>query len=155
MHHRQKGAALIVGLLLLVIVTVLGVTAIGTANTELVMAGNEQFRERAAQAADAGIETVMMRLRQDVEPMPGNYDEKINIAIPSQGGDRFTTRADYVGESSISNNGSVFTTFIYRVQSTGVSLRNANAVHETGAWTPGPKGPNVPMCPVSMCPSGL
>ena|SRR5688572_8854794 len=154
--HRQRGAALIVGLMLLVIVTVLAITAVGTANTELIMAGNEQFRQRALQASESGVETVMMRLRQDVEPVPGSFDQKTNIAIPGSTGDTFSTRADYMGESTISNNGSVFTTFLYRVQSTGSSRQNARAQVEVGAWAPGPKMPGyVPPCPVSMCPSGL
>ena len=55
-HKRQKGAALVVGLMLLVIVTVLAVSAVGTASTEMIMAGNEQYRERAFQAAEIGIE---------------------------------------------------------------------------------------------------
>ena len=54
--HRQRGAALIIGLMMLVVITLLAVTAVNTASTELVMAGNEQFRERAFQAADAGVE---------------------------------------------------------------------------------------------------
>jgi len=154
--RKQRGAALIVGLMLLVIVTILAITAVGTANTELIMSGNEQFRQRAAQASDSGIERSMMTLRVDVEPVPGSFDEKLNVAIPSLTGDQYTSRAEYMGESSISNNGSVFTTFLYRVRSTGTSRQNARIQTEVGAWAPGPKMPGfVPPCPVAMCPGPL
>ncbi len=47
---------MIVGLVMLSIVTLMAITAMNTSSTELIMAGNEQFRERALQVADAGIE---------------------------------------------------------------------------------------------------
>jgi type IV pilus assembly protein PilX len=53
---RQSGAALVIGLILLVVLTLLAVTGMNTASTELRMAGNEQFRKTAFEAAEAGIE---------------------------------------------------------------------------------------------------
>lgn len=144
---RQRGAALVIGLMLLVIVTLLAITAVGTSNTELIMAGNEQFRERATQAADAGIEAAIRTLRTDVPPGSGAKDYA-NIALPSLTGDTYTTRSEYLGYSTISYNGSAFTTFVYRVRSTGASLRNSTAVHEVGAWELGPKdSSNFPPMP--------
>jgi type IV pilus assembly protein PilX len=54
--RRQQGAALVVGLILLVVLTLLAVSGMNTASTELKMAGNEQFRKRAFEASEAGIE---------------------------------------------------------------------------------------------------
>jgi type IV pilus assembly protein PilX len=53
---RQSGAALVVGLILLVVLTLLAVSGMNTASTELRMAGNEQYRKRAFEASEAGIE---------------------------------------------------------------------------------------------------
>ncbi|HZF14394.1 MAG TPA: PilX N-terminal domain-containing pilus assembly protein [Steroidobacteraceae bacterium] len=53
---RQTGAALVIGLILLVVLTLLAVSGMNTANTELKMAGNEQFRRRAFEVSEAGIE---------------------------------------------------------------------------------------------------
>jgi type IV pilus assembly protein PilX len=57
--HRQSGAALVVGLLLLLVLTILAVSGMTTATLELQMAGNEQYQERAFQAAEAGVEQAM------------------------------------------------------------------------------------------------
>ena len=53
---RQRGAALAVGLILLLVLTVLAITGMSTATLELRMAGNKQFQERAFEAAEVGIE---------------------------------------------------------------------------------------------------
>jgi type IV pilus assembly protein PilX len=58
---RQRGATLIVGLVLMLVLTVLGVSGMNTATTEITMAGNTQFQEDAFQltedAADIAIGT--------------------------------------------------------------------------------------------------
>jgi len=55
LRSRQRGAALVVGLILLLILTVLGITGVVTAALELQMSGNTQFQERSFQAAEYGI----------------------------------------------------------------------------------------------------
>jgi hypothetical protein len=52
----QTGSALVVGLLLLSLITLLGLAGAAAAQVELQLARNEQFRENAASAAAAGIE---------------------------------------------------------------------------------------------------
>lgn len=52
---RQQGAALVVGLVLLLIMTVLGVSGMNTATLELIMAGNAEVQQEAFQAAETGI----------------------------------------------------------------------------------------------------
>jgi type IV pilus assembly protein PilX len=58
---RERGAALIVGLVLLLIMTVLGVSGMGTAALELVMAGNAESQQDAFQAAETGIDIAIDR----------------------------------------------------------------------------------------------
>ncbi|MBT8091908.1 MAG: hypothetical protein KJN77_02660 [Gammaproteobacteria bacterium] len=53
---QQSGAALVIGLLLLVVITVLAVSGMNTATTELAMARNHQNYEYAFQAAETGLE---------------------------------------------------------------------------------------------------
>ena len=55
-RHQQTGAALVVSLLLLVIITVLAVSGMNTATTELALARNDQNYEYAFQAAETGLE---------------------------------------------------------------------------------------------------
>jgi hypothetical protein len=57
--HRQSGAALIVGLILLVVITVLAVSGMNTATTELAMARNDQNYESAFQTAETGLEQAL------------------------------------------------------------------------------------------------
>ena len=59
LRRRQRGAALVVGLLLLVVITVLAVSGMYTATTELAMARNDQNYEYAFQAAETGLEVAL------------------------------------------------------------------------------------------------
>ena len=56
---RQHGAALVVGLILLVVITVLAISGMTTATTELAMARNNQNSENAFQAAETGLESAL------------------------------------------------------------------------------------------------
>ena len=60
MRH-QRGAALVVGLILLMVLTVLAISGMNTATTELALAQNTQYFENAFQAAESGIEEVLSR----------------------------------------------------------------------------------------------
>ena len=53
--RKQNGAALVVGLILLVVITVLAISGMNTATTELAMARNDQNYENAFQAAETGL----------------------------------------------------------------------------------------------------
>ncbi len=53
--QKQTGAALVVGLILLVVITVLAISGMNTATTELAMARNDQNYENAFQAAETGL----------------------------------------------------------------------------------------------------
>src|SRR5690606_1812051 len=64
-RKNQRGAALVGGLILLVIVTVLAISGMNTATTELAMARNDQNYENAFQAAETGLEMALAR---------GNFD---------------------------------------------------------------------------------
>ncbi len=59
MHNKQQGAALVVGLILLVVITVLAISGMNTATTELAMARNDQNYENAFQAAETGLAEVL------------------------------------------------------------------------------------------------
>ena len=55
----QQGAALIVGLVMLLVLTLLAVSTMRTAALELLMASNAQYRENAFRLAEAGIADAM------------------------------------------------------------------------------------------------
>ncbi|MDJ0911839.1 MAG: PilX N-terminal domain-containing pilus assembly protein [Woeseiaceae bacterium] len=64
-YKKQNGAALVVGLILLVVITVLAISGMNTATTELAMARNDQTTENVFQAAETGIEAALAQGRWD------------------------------------------------------------------------------------------
>ncbi|MGB5591475.1 MAG: PilX N-terminal domain-containing pilus assembly protein [Gammaproteobacteria bacterium] len=54
--HRQSGAALVVGLVLLLVLTILAVATMNTASLEVTMASNNQNGQSAFQMAETGID---------------------------------------------------------------------------------------------------
>jgi Tfp pilus assembly protein PilX len=59
---RQRGTTLAIGLTLLSLVTLLGLAGASTAHVERLLAQNGLFRENAASAASAGIESAISRI---------------------------------------------------------------------------------------------
>lgn len=58
-RRRQKGAALIVGLVLLLVLTMLGISGINMATLEIKMTENTQAAEFAFEAAETGIDVAL------------------------------------------------------------------------------------------------
>ena len=58
-RNKQQGAALVVGLMLLVVITVLAISGMNTATTELALVRNVQAYEDAFQAAETGLATAL------------------------------------------------------------------------------------------------
>jgi type IV pilus assembly protein PilX len=148
-RNRQKGAALVVGLMLLVIVTVLAVSAVGTASTELVMAGNEQYRERAFQAAEIGVETGIRKLATIPQDYVAHPDPA--VAVTSLPSDNYVVSSIYLGEDDDIPGYSAgkFVGLHYRIDSTGNSQRNAKSVHAQGAYVVGSGGGNGYFPPIN------
>lgn len=146
---RQKGAALVVGLMLLVIVTVLAVSAVGTASTEMIMAGNEQYRERAFQAAEIGIERGIKKLATIPQDNVPHTDAL--VAVTSLPQDSYVLTSQYLGEDDDIPNFSAgkFVGLHYRIDSTGASQRNAQSVHQQGAYVLGSGGGGGYFAPIA------
>jgi len=142
-HHyrnRQKGAALIIALMLLVIVRVRAVSAVGTASPEMVMAGNEQFRQRAFQAAEIGVEKGIKQLAKIPQDNVAHTDASVTVTSQSQ--DSYVITSQYIGEDDDIPNYSAgkFVGLHYRIDSTGSSQRNSTSVHHQGAYVVGSGG---------------
>ncbi|MFO7278391.1 MAG: pilus assembly PilX N-terminal domain-containing protein [Pseudomonadota bacterium] len=134
MYLHQRGSALIVGLILLLVITVLAVTGMSTASTELIMAGNEQYRQNAFQAAETGIEEALRDL--PMVPQTGVPVTVGPVAVPGSTTDSYEVTSQYMGEDEdiAGFSQGKFTGLHYRVQSTGTSARNAVSRHEQGAY---------------------
>ncbi len=131
--HRQRGAALIVGLLLLLVVTLLAVAGMNSASVEFVMAGNEQYRSRAFQAAEAGIEESLVKGIFN----PG--DPKIqavagDVTFTANSKDDYSAaverQLDGAAQPAIwGNTWNSFSTYHFQITSTGTSVRNSRSVN--------------------------
>lgn len=109
---RERGVALVIALVLLLIITLFATGGMVTATAELTMAGNEQFHRRAIDAASAGIEVGIARLAPATgETAAGQY------AVTSR----------YVGEEATLPGFSAdkFSARHFEIESVGTSARNA------------------------------
>lgn len=97
---RQRGAALIIGLILLMVLTVLAISTMRTATLELLMAGNAQYRENAFRIAEAGVAARMRQAADDPAtmdlaldcPAPGDpaLPPDATVAVPELNGEHRT-----------------------------------------------------------------
>jgi Tfp pilus assembly protein PilX len=151
--RHQRGAALIVGLLLLTIITLLAIAGMNSASIELVMAGNTQYHQRAFQASESGIEDTFMvnPLPPSVKDAAGTVIDKglMNVTIASSSPDKYTTSLTMDsdnGRLATNNSALVFTMLDYTVRSVGTSARNARTTHTQGLaiLAPGAGGPVRP-----------
>jgi len=98
MSTQQSGAALIVSLILLMVLTVLAISTMRTASLGLLMAGNAQVRQNAFQLAQAGIDDVV---RLDEPVGVGGCAAPVAdppVAVPELRGS-YITSVCYRGES--------------------------------------------------------
>lgn len=131
--RRQRGAALVIGLILLLVLTLLAVTSMNTASTELVMAGNEQYRQNAFQAAETGIEQALVKLPGvNQATTPQTIEER---PVTDSTTDRYIVTGQYMGSDYNLRGFSAgkFVGFHYQLTSTGASARNAASLNVQGA----------------------
>jgi type IV pilus assembly protein PilX len=150
---RQRGAALVVGLIMLVVLTILAITGMNVASTELVMAGTEQDRVRAFGAAETGIERAARSL-WDVDAIPGN---EVTVAATAVDGssvnaasgaavETYETTTRYRGESACDGTGKS-TAFHFDIESVGTAARGATSTHTLGVYTCNFNGGGSPFVP--------
>jgi type IV pilus assembly protein PilX len=133
--QRQNGAALVVGLIMLVILTLLALTGTNTARTELVMAQNEQYRKNASLAASAGIERAISEL--GLVPAVAGADPVISdpVVLSAATAAQFRTESRFVGEEANLPQSSTnkFIGLHYEIDSTGnTTVRDAEERQRQG-----------------------
>lgn len=68
--REEKGVALIIALLMLLVLTLIGISSISTTTFETSISGNERVRADAFYAAEAGIQVAINQLPFDTNPIP-------------------------------------------------------------------------------------
>jgi type IV pilus assembly protein PilX len=160
--HQQAGAALAIGLILLLVLTLLAVSGMTTASQELWMSGNDRYYEHAFQAAEAGVEQAL-RSSGDGTVTVGRYDETDPLdPVPVRGSGRAVrecpepptaqadARCEYFVRSERNGGvtpipggyslGSELEAHHFVIDSFGTSSRGAVAEHQQGYYVVGPDG---------------
>ena len=150
LRQHEVGAALVVGLVLLVVVTVLAVSGMNTATTELAMARNDQNYENAFQAAETGLENALAQ---------GNYNtlNDVNIVRDVNENDTVTAVIEYEGATLVPDRafslgvGSGIAAYHFQATATAESRRagvtgnatdrDASAIHSQAFYIVGPEQP--------------
>jgi type II secretory pathway component PulK len=135
----QRGVALVIVLVLLAILTMLVVAGAGTATAELAMAGNEQYREHASDAASTGIELALASL--PATPT-ATVIESGPTAVPGSSIDSYTTTIRFAGEEMglPQSSAEKLIGYHYVIESAGVSLRGAVDEQTQGVLVVAPVG---------------
>lgn len=148
--NKQQGAALIVGLVLLVVITVLAISGMNTATTELAMARNAQNYEYAFQAAETGLENILAQ---------GTFDTVAAASVTKiiNAHDTVVAQVNYEDWSIVPDkafslgSGSGVSAYHFVATATADSLRSpgnttdrdASAVHTQAFYVVGPESPTL------------
>ena len=139
-RSSQQGAALIVGLILMLVLTVLGISGMNTATLELVMANNSQSQQSAFQAAETGIDFAVGN---------GDYPTSAPVLFPptALGDGTYSTRSvmDCVTTTPVPDRAFSMGTgsgsaqaYHFDVIAVGTGPRNATATHNQSFYVVGP-----------------
>jgi Tfp pilus assembly protein PilX len=119
--HGQRGAVLIISLVLLMVLTILAISTMRTASLGLLMAGNVQYRQNAWQLAQAGIDNILRAGDPALTESCATAVAAAPVAIDELGGS-YTTTVCYRGESMTPGNSITrVPTFNYEVQADGTT----------------------------------
>ncbi len=145
-RNNQQGAALVVGLMLLVVITVLAISGMNTATTELAMARNDQAYENAFQAAETGLETALSQGQFGtgalaVIPLYVNTNQSITTSIQFEDSTMVPDKAFSLGVGSgISAYHFLATSQAeFRRDPGNVTDRDSTAVHSQAFYVVGPE----------------
>jgi hypothetical protein len=144
----QRGAALVIASILLLVVTLVGVAGLAAAALELRMSGNFQYQDRAFQAAEFAIEqalhsellsTAITYSNPRTFPAPG-----AEALVPGSETDTYTYRLYFdssAGSTPIpggAESGTSLVAYHFVIVGTGRSLRGAESTHTQGFYVAGP-----------------
>ncbi|HJR58119.1 MAG TPA: PilX N-terminal domain-containing pilus assembly protein [Vicinamibacterales bacterium] len=143
---RQGGAALVVGLVLLMVLTILAVSGVFTSTLELRMVRNMQSQERAFQAAEFAVEDALANpVLSTSTPFTQDDTQVPNTATASYpDGDRYSYTLQFVGQSPLGTGmtgysiGSAFQSYHFQVDANGVGPDGAIADHTQSFYVVGP-----------------
>ena len=139
-HGRQQGAALVVGLILLVVLTILAISGVFTSSMELRMVRNTQSQERSFQAAEVAIEDA---LANPVLSTSTPFNQA-TTAVPNSPDDSYSYQLQFVGQTQLGTGmtgysiGTAFESYHFQVDATGNGPDSAVSNHTQSFYVIGP-----------------
>jgi hypothetical protein len=138
-HHwtaprsAQTGATLIVGLVLLLVLTVVGISGMNTATMEVTMAANTQFQQDAFQAAEDAIDIAIgTRVYSTSAPRVVPF-----LNTPNYDRQAITTYLDGRNTPSFGSSSGELDAFHFDIISVGRGSRNAQSQHTQSFYVVG------------------
>jgi type IV pilus assembly protein PilX len=146
----QNGAVLIVSLIILLVMTVLGVAASGSANMELRMAGNNERINSTLQAAESAVEATITDINllgqalNSTTPVEQSIRLDSAYAADSQPVES-SAAISYLGQGSVDGfslgiNQSNFVAHNFEVKGTGSMQGNVKSITSQGVFRVAPSG---------------
>lgn len=132
----ERGAALVIALVMLLILTILGVTAMNTASLEERMAGNTQEQTHAFQAAESGVNSAINTpgFLNPVGTAPTqtfSYESgRSNVSVQSTFTQYTPPSTSKIASETYSKIN--FQSAHFAISSTGATITNARSVHRQG-----------------------
>lgn len=132
--RSQRGAALVIGLILLLVLTVLAISGVNSASLEFFMAGNEQFRQNAFQAAETGIERAMVNGLYVVGGAPTAVENINGNNTPTDAYAAVISKplGNAPQPAIWGNSWNSFSSYHFEINSRGTAVRNAQAANVQG-----------------------
>lgn len=143
---RQRGASLIIGLVLLLVLSVLAVSTMSSATFGLTMAGNAQYTEHAFQLAETAVEVAINdgpfcdRCGAKVTPTTEVADLDGKPMGEFEASTDFQECTGIEGFSEDYNSSDSFRAYHFQITATGTSDRSARSVHQQDFFLVGPNG---------------
>lgn len=138
-NRKQSGAALIVALILLLVITILAMSMMGTSRMQLVMAGNTQFSLLAFQAAQSAIESRIIAAGFST----GTAAADVTYPYASIGTSA-TASIDYITASDVPAGGyslgAGFQAYHFQIDAAATAPRGATSSQSQGIYIVGPGG---------------
>jgi type IV pilus assembly protein PilX len=147
-RNRNKGAALAVGLILLMVITLLAISGMNTSTLELQMAGNAQFARKALVASDFAIDDALTQITYDTAAVITRAKTKMTTAATEVDWYQSVTQADNTegGVTNVPGTGMSMKVgggqkaYHFDITATGSSARNAQVGVRQGFYIVGPGG---------------
>ena len=145
-RNKQRGAVLVISLLLLVVITTLAISGMNTATTELAMARNDQNNEYAFQAAETGLETAIAQggfntlVETDLGQNVINANDEVTTKIRFEDSTLVPDRAFSLGVGSgVAAYHFLATAEAKSKRAAGGTDRDSSAIHTQAFYVVGPE----------------